>query len=933
MRTTAKPSSTGGSPGSGKGRHLLVLALTTALALLLTPALASAADPGHAVHHFKENLGHSLGSEPTFKQAEQMVVDQSTGDLLVIDSGEGLATPPTISRWKPNGEPAPFSKLEEQGKPNANVIDGKAGYADATPKGGVLYELGGATPNEFEIAVDNSGTATNGNIYATYGGLGKEVDIFNSNGEYKGRLTAAGATNFSTYVCGVAVDSSGAVYVGDPENGEIHKFVPSVHSPTNLADNEDNTANFTTVSEPCKLAAGAGPTAGYLFAASYSGELHKLNSSTGEVKSTVESGEHIGVSVDPGSGHVFAAKLFGTAVSEYDASGSSAVKFSSIAPGSEPFGAAVNGATGKLYVTRSGNTKIEVYEAPYTVKLIIAGTGSGEVSSTPLSGGYYEGIPPIQCHSPAPGSGTCKTALIEESISPGSELIGLKVHTTAGSEFAGWTTIKGNVGACTGTATTCAVSGSEGDVELTATFNVTAKPKFKLSATKSGTGTGEVTSSPPGITCGGDCEEEYEEGEVVTLSHSASAGSAFKEWTGACTGTGACTVTMSAAKSVNAVFAHAKQTLAVTKSITTGAGTIKAKPAGINCGATCSAAAAAYYKNTLVTLTEVPATGATFSGWGGDCASSGIGTTCTLTMSAAKAVTAGFSGAAKVIANPQTLTLSKAPGTGQGTVKSKPGGITCEAACTSTTASFAGAVTLPKPKPAALVTLTATGVAGSELTAWGGDCSASPCEVTMSGTKSVTAKFDVTALPKQTLAVTKSITTGAGTIKAKPAGINCGATCSAAAAAYYKNTLVTLTEVPATGATFSGWGGDCASSGIGTTCTLTMSAAKAVTAGFSGAAKVIANPQTLTLSKAPGTGQGTVKSKPGGITCEAACTSTTASFAGAVTLPKPKPAALVTLTATPALGSELTAWGGDCSASPCEVTMSGTKSVTAKFDE
>jgi hypothetical protein len=40
----------------------------------------------------------------------------------------------------------------------------------------------------------------------------------------------------------------------------------------------------------------------------------------------------------------------------------------------------------------------------------------------------------------------------------------------------------------------------------------------------------------------------------VTLTATASAGSTFTGWSGACTGTGSCVVTMSAAKSVTATF-------------------------------------------------------------------------------------------------------------------------------------------------------------------------------------------------------------------------------------------------------------------------------------------------------------------------------------------------------------------------------------------
>jgi hypothetical protein len=82
--------------------------------------------------------------------------------------------------------------------------------------------------------------------------------------------------------------------------------------------------------------------------------------------------------------------------------------------------------------------------------------------------------------------------------------------------------------------------------------------RIPLSVTKSGTGTGTVTSNPAGISCGATCSAEFTESTVVTLSKAADSGSEFVEWTGACTGTGACEVTMSAAKSVTATFDEAE---------------------------------------------------------------------------------------------------------------------------------------------------------------------------------------------------------------------------------------------------------------------------------------------------------------------------------------------------------------------------------------
>ncbi|MBU4351265.1 hypothetical protein KKH63_02965 [Patescibacteria group bacterium] len=68
---------------------------------------------------------------------------------------------------------------------------------------------------------------------------------------------------------------------------------------------------------------------------------------------------------------------------------------------------------------------------------------------------------------------------------------------------------------------------------------------------------------------------------------------------------------------------------------------------------------------------------------------------------------------------------------------------------------------------------------------------------------------------------------GSGTVTSNPAGINCGSTCSAS---FNSGTSVTLTAAAATGSTFTGWSG-AGCSGTGT-CTVSMTAARAVTATF-----------------------------------------------------------------------------------------------------
>lgn len=78
---------------------------------------------------------------------------------------------------------------------------------------------------------------------------------------------------------------------------------------------------------------------------------------------------------------------------------------------------------------------------------------------------------------------------------------------------------------------------------------------WTLSVSRSGTGSGAVTSSPTGISCGTACSKDYPTSTVVTLTAKPAKGSAFTGWSGACTGTSStCTVTMTAARSVVATF-------------------------------------------------------------------------------------------------------------------------------------------------------------------------------------------------------------------------------------------------------------------------------------------------------------------------------------------------------------------------------------------
>jgi hypothetical protein len=80
--------------------------------------------------------------------------------------------------------------------------------------------------------------------------------------------------------------------------------------------------------------------------------------------------------------------------------------------------------------------------------------------------------------------------------------------------------------------------------------------------------------------------------------------------------------------------------------------------------------------------------------------------------------------------------------------------------------------------------------------------------------------------PDSTYAVTVA-TTGDGTVTSTPAGISCPGTCTAS---FAKGTQLLLTATPSGSGTFDAWGGACA--GTTRTCTVAVSAAASITAGF-----------------------------------------------------------------------------------------------------
>ena len=154
-----------------------------------------------------------------------------------------------------------------------------------------------------------------------------------------------------------------------------------------------------------------------------------------------------------------------------------------------------------------------------------------------------------------------------------------------------------------------------------------------------GTGSGVVTSSPAGINCritagvaaATGCIARFDQGVVVTLTTSTQLGHAFKTWSNACSGSGACRVTMTVNRTVAARFVKGSFVIKIGAGTGTGSGRVTSQAGltpAIDCAITSGIPAATgcsakYPASTVVTLTASPATGSVFSGWGSPCSGAG----------------------------------------------------------------------------------------------------------------------------------------------------------------------------------------------------------------------------------------------------------------------------------------------------------------------
>jgi Ca2+-binding RTX toxin-like protein len=511
----------------------------------------------------------------------------------------------------------------------------------------------------------------------------------------------------------------------------------------------------------------------------------------------------------------------------------------------------------------------------FTLSINKTGTGSGTVGSSPAG---------INCGPDC-----------TEDYNSGTT-VNLTATPDPGSIFVGWS---GDPG-CANMVT------MDTDKNCTATFDIET---FTLTANKTGTGNGTLTSSPAGIDCGADCTEDYVGGTNVTITAMPDPGSTFDGWSGDCDVNGM--VTMDTAKSCTATFTTSSQlfTLSLSKS-GTGTGTVTSSPAGIDCGIDCTED---YAINSQVTLTPTPDAASAFVGWSGnpDC-SDGL-----VLMDGAKSCIAVFDQACDCSAlnailgtsGNDTLTGSNGPDiicgfdgddnlNGQGGDDCIYGGAGAD--------TINGGRGLDELYSGTEDDIIVGDRDGDLLDGGPGTDNldgGSGTDTCVNGETLLNCEISQIQHP---LSVNKT-GTGSGIVTSNPTGINCGGDCTEN---YDEGTSVTLSPTPDAGSSFAGWSGDCNVNGM-----VTMDAAKSCTATFTASSQMF----TLTVNLS-GTGTGTVTSNAPGIDCGIDCTEDYAVNTE------------VTLIPTPDTGSAFVGWSGDADCSDGMVTIDANKNCSATFD-
>ncbi len=176
---------------------------------------------------------------------------------------------------------------------------------------------------------------------------------------------------------------------------------------------------------------------------------------------------------------------------------------------------------------------------------------------------------------------------------------------------------------------------------FTVTLAPGSTPLVNLTTSYVGNGSGQVTVTPAGISCGANCSQ-YPSGTTLTLTATPNSGSKFMAFGGGvCATTNPCSFAITTSTAVTGIFHLGDSATSGPVNLTasssgTGSGSVAMTPVGTACGTNCMQ----YNPGTAVTVIAVPNSGSTFSSFsGGGCASTNP---CSFTITATTTVAATF---------------------------------------------------------------------------------------------------------------------------------------------------------------------------------------------------------------------------------------------------------------------------------------------------
>ena len=358
-------------------------------------------------------------------------------------------------------------------------------------------------------------------------------------------FTRGGCCNLGPF--GIAFDSANNVYVsGDGFQGSLYRF-PATGTPPFNAETFNLTPSGATWKDNCTRALAFSKTGRLYLAQCSANKVIELDPATGAaIRDVAPVVSAHGLGTDPLTGDLFVASYSGDAVYRIaDPEGTPVVSTYLPSAGGHLDGLTI-GPDGTIYVARASGATSSV--------LAITGTDKPQPATVTNLATVPDGDGVAV--SAAPGN---PQIFVNDNFGHITRLdIGTTVTSTVvftnddTNSYRGDFVGVGNDGCLYATQSERVVklTNADGTCSLAPT-----SPTLPLDVTKSGNGSGGVTSAPAGIDCGATCSGIFTTGSTVTLTATPAPGSHFTGWSGTCSGTVmTCVVTMDQARTATATF-------------------------------------------------------------------------------------------------------------------------------------------------------------------------------------------------------------------------------------------------------------------------------------------------------------------------------------------------------------------------------------------